>query len=95
MELDMRVYQVDLDGDLHDLRGQKGRPSRLSITNDKLRRGPAFWRETLREGRVETGIAYDSIRRTGGECVAVFRPPLLSDARQERASLLHMERSRD
>ena len=30
------------------------------------------------------GIAYDSVRFEGGECAAVFRPRLLSKARQER-----------
>jgi hypothetical protein len=30
------------------------------------------------------GIAYASVRQEGGECVAVFRPRLLSICRQER-----------
>ena len=30
------------------------------------------------------GIAYDSVRWTGGECVAEFRPRLLPNARQQR-----------
>ncbi len=30
------------------------------------------------------GIVYDSVRRTAGECAAVFRPPLLSNACQKR-----------
>ena len=38
---------------------------------------------TLRESE-SNGVAYDSVRRIGGECAAVFRPPLLSNARQER-----------
>ncbi len=81
MELDMRVYLVDLDGDLHDLRGQKAaRP--LVYHNDNHAAGQHLAR-TLREAG-SNGIAYDSVCRTGGECVAVFRPLLLSNARQER-----------
>ena len=82
MELDMRVYMVDLDArDLHDLRGQKAAHP-LVYHNDNYAAGQHLAR-TLRQAG-SNGIAYDSVRRTGGECVAVFRPPLLSNARQER-----------
>ncbi|MCY4190887.1 MAG: RES family NAD+ phosphorylase [Rhodospirillaceae bacterium] len=81
MELDMRVYQVDLDGDLHDLRGQKA-DQPLVYHNDNYAAGQHLAR-TLREAG-SNGITYDSVRHTPGECVAVFRPPLLSNARQER-----------
>ena len=81
MELDMRVYLVDLDGDLHDLRGQKAAQP-LVNRNDNHAAGQHLAR-MLREGG-SNGIAYDSICRTGGECAAVYRPPLLSNARQER-----------
>ncbi len=81
MELDMRVYLVDLNGNLHDLRGQKAAQP-LVYHNDNYAAGQHLAR-TLRAAG-SNGIAYDSIRRTGGECVAVFRPPLLSNARQER-----------
>ena len=81
MELDMRVYLVDLDGDLHDLRGQKAAQP-LIDHNDNHAAGQHL-AKTLREAG-SNGIAYDSVRRTGGECVAVFRPLLLSNARQER-----------
>ena len=51
--------------------------------------GEATERGTPVQGRTmrkagSNGIAYDSLRRAGGECAAVFRPPLLSNARQER-----------
>lgn len=81
MELGMRVYLVDLDGDLHDLRGQKtARP--LVYHDDDYAAGQHLARTLRNEG--SNGIAYDSVRRAGGECVAVFRPRLLSNARQER-----------
>jgi hypothetical protein len=81
MELDMRDYLVDLDGDLHDLRGQKtARP--LVYHHDNYAAGQHLARTLRKEG--SGGIAYDSVRRDGGECAAVFRPRLLSSARQER-----------
>lgn len=81
MELDMRVYAVDLAGELHDLRGrQKDFAPAYHKTDYAAARQLA---RALRNGG-SNGIAYDSVRREGGQCVAVFRPPLLSNARQER-----------
>ena len=79
MELDMRVYLVDLDGDLHDLRGQKA-AQLLVYHNDNYAAGQHLAR-TLRAAG-PNGIVYDSVRRREGECAAVFRLPLLSNARQ-------------
>ncbi len=81
MELDMRVYLVDLDGDLQDLRGQSDSLPLVYHGNDYT--AGQHLTHTLREVG-SNGIAYDSVRRPGGECVAVFRPPLLSNVRQER-----------
>jgi len=41
-----------------------------------------FLRATTLRDAASGGIAYSSVRRTGGECVAVFRPRLLSKGRQ-------------
>lgn len=80
-DLDMRVYAVDLAADLHDIRGMRSSH-------------PGFYHETsygeaqdlARELRSagSGGIVYASVRHEGGECVAVFRPRLLSNCRQER-----------
>lgn len=81
MELDMRVYLVDLEGELHDLRGQRTAQPLVYHTDD-YSAGQHLGR-TLRQAG-SNGIAYDSVRRAGGQCAAVFRPPLLSNVRQER-----------
>lgn len=81
MELDMRVYVTDVDGDLHDLRGQKAAQP-LVYHNDNYAAGQHLAKTLRKEG--SNGIAYDSVRREGGECVAVFRPRLLLNGRQER-----------
>ena len=81
MELEMRVYLIDLEGEFHDLRGQKATQPLIYHTDNYVE-GQHLGR-TLREAG-SNGIAYDSVRRIGGECVAVFRPPVLSNVRQER-----------
>ena len=81
MELDMRVYAVELDGRLHDLRG---REASLPLVYSRDSYGPA--QELAKRLRDEgsDGLAYDSGRHDRGECAAVFRPRLLSGARPER-----------
>lgn len=80
-EIDMRVYVADLAGDLHDLRRQSSVYS-LVFHKDNYAAGQHLAQTLRKDG--SNGIAYDSVRREGGECVAIFRPPLLSNCRQER-----------
>lgn len=81
MELDMRVYATRLVGDLHDIRRRQADLPHL-YDPDNYSASQAF-AEQLREGGSD-GIAYSSVRRPGGECIAVFRPRLLSECKQER-----------
>lgn len=81
MELDMRVYVIDLAGPMHDLRGLKG-DFPLVYHPDNYGVAQHLAVELRKKG--SHGIAYDSVRRTGGECAAIFRPPVLSNCRQER-----------
>ena len=80
-ELDMRVYAVDLDAPLHDIRGAREALPALYHPDSY-----AVSQETARRLRDEgaNGIVYASVRDAGGECAAVFRPRLLSNCRQER-----------
>ena len=81
MELDMRVLLADLRERFHDIRGRQGELPEVyaamsysvSQALGKRLRGQNSW-----------GIIYDSVRHPGGECAAVFRPPALSNCRQER-----------
>jgi hypothetical protein len=81
MELDMRVYLTDLDAQLHDIRGLRNALPAIYAAND-YSASQAFGRR-LRDQN-SWGIAYDSVRQGGGECVGVFRPPALRNCRQER-----------
>lgn len=80
-ELDMRVYAVDLNAELHDIRGiRSSQPAYYHPTSYAIAQDLAL---RLREIGSD-GILYMSVRDEGGECVAVFRPRLLSNCRQER-----------
>jgi hypothetical protein len=79
IDLDMRVYLARLDGELHDLR--KGAPAAISHPT-RYDASQALGVRLRCEG--SNGIIFNSVRDQGGTCVAVFRPRLLSDCRQER-----------
>ena len=81
MELDMRVYLTDLDAQLHDIRGLRDALPAIYAAAD-YSASQALGRR-LRDQN-SWGIAYDSVRHGGGECVGVFRPPALRNCRQER-----------
>ncbi|MGI8706205.1 MAG: RES family NAD+ phosphorylase [Sphingomicrobium sp.] len=80
-ELDMRVYSVDLNAELHDIRGMREshpafyHPTSYAVSQELAGR--------LRDEGSD-GIVYQSVRDEGGECAGVFRPRLLTNCRQER-----------
>jgi hypothetical protein len=80
-DLDMRVYAVDLEAELHDARG-------LHANHPELYHPTSYGssQHCARELRAggSNGIVYLSVRHDGGECAAVFRPRLLANCRQER-----------
>lgn len=80
-ELDMRVYAVDLEADLHDIRGKRESHPQL-YDPDEYSASQALASQLRTDG--SDGIVYQSVRDEAGECVAVFRPRLLSNCRQER-----------
>jgi hypothetical protein len=79
MELEMRCYLADVACDLHELRGRR---AELPDVYD-----PASYVASHKLGRLlrdagSNGIAFDSVRRAGGQCVAIFRPRLVQNVRQ-------------
>jgi hypothetical protein len=81
IELDMRVYAVDLDTMLHDIRGMQGILPGI-YEPDSYAASQALAIEVRNSG--SSGLAYDSVRKLGGECAAIFKPRVLSNCRQER-----------
>ena len=78
LEIDMRAYLADLDGELHDIRGRGDLAD--VYDRDSYAAGQTLARAL--KAINSCGIAYDSVRHAGGECVAVFRPPALSNCMQ-------------
>lgn len=80
IEQEKRCYLADVVCAMHDLRGRKLEladiydPSTNYVSSQRLGR-------SLRDAG-SNGIAFDSVRRAGGECVAVFRPKLVQHVRQ-------------
>lgn len=74
IEIDMRTYLANLAGNLHDIRGR----AKLTKIYDpeSYTAGQALGRQL--KAANSHGIAYDSVRAPGGECIGVFRPPVLS-----------------
>jgi hypothetical protein len=74
-EHDMRAYVARIDAELVDLRGAARRGHEALLVPDRYGASQAFARARRAEGA--NGIAYESVRRAGGECVAIFRPRLV------------------
>jgi hypothetical protein len=79
IELEMRCYLADVACELHDLRGR--RTELADIYDHSSYAASQKLGSSLREAG-SNGIAFDSVRRNGGECVAVFRPRLVQNVRQ-------------
>ena len=77
MEFDMRSYAADIVAQFHDIRGATASHATLYAA-DPNAYGPAqdFARRLRSSG--SNGIAYDSVRDPGGECVAVFKPRVIA-----------------
>lgn len=77
IEIDMRSYASDIDTPLHDIRGQQATRREL-YDPDPTHYAPAqaFARTLRDEG--SNGIVYSSVRHREGECIAVFRPRVMS-----------------
>ena len=78
-EIDMRSYLADIKTDLVDLRGY-GRRKPDFMSPDSYAASQVFGRKQREAGA--GGIVFDSVRRAGGLCVAIFRPRLVTAFRQ-------------
>jgi hypothetical protein len=79
LELEKRCYVADVSCDLHDIRTRR---RELADIYDPGSYGASqkLGRELRQAG--SNGVAFESVRRPGGECVAVYRPRLVQNVRQ-------------
>ena len=78
-EQEKRCYVADVSCELHDIRARR-RDLADIYDPDDYGASQKLGRELRKTG--SNGIAFESVRRTGGECVAVFRPRLVTNVRQ-------------
>lgn len=79
IELDMRVLRARVSGELHDVRRMRESAPEIYDPEDYTA-SQALGRRLKAAG--SGGIVYHSVRREGGECIAVFRPRLISRCQQ-------------
>ena len=80
-ELDMRVLLIDLNGELHDIVQMQEVFSKI-YDPDNYRSSQSLGQYLRANGSY--GIHYNSVRDPNGKCVAIFKPRVLSNCRQER-----------
>jgi hypothetical protein len=79
MELDMRSYLCDVSGSFHDIRGKREQMPEI-YDPDSYVASQKFARGLKLAG--SNGVAYDSVRHAGGQCLAIYRPRLIQNCRQ-------------
>src|ERR1700722_15710175 len=97
LELDMRTYLCDVAASFHDIRGKRDRSAAEGIPrspsgatrDDRMREiydpnsyvaSQKFARSLKLVG--SNGVVFDSVRHSGGQCLAVYRPRLVQNCRQ-------------
>jgi RES domain-containing protein len=77
-EITYDEYLADFNGEFHDLRGGEG--FRDYLSRDSYIASQELAERLLADGSL--GIVYPSVRHAGGECLACFRPALVSNVRK-------------
>jgi RES domain-containing protein len=77
--LQMREYLADMDAVFHDIRSDNPEFAPLYDPNSYV--ASQAFAQLLRAGE-SNGVLYNSVRHQGGECVACFRPLLITNVRQ-------------
>lgn len=76
--VEMRLYQADFHAILHDVRAAV--PENVPYHDPRsYTASQALGRTLLEQG--SNGVIYRSVRHTGGQCVACFRPALVTNVR--------------
>lgn len=73
-------YVADFSGSFHDLR--RDRTFRVCLDPTSYVESQALAEQLLEAGSL--GLVYPSVRRTGGTCLACFRPALVTNVRRKK-----------
>lgn len=81
-EVEMQSLVASIDASVHDLRNLGSERPELLDPDPECYPTTAALARSLRDAG-SNGIAYDSVRRVGGQCVALFRPRLVGPVRRD------------
>jgi hypothetical protein len=80
IDVDKRLYVATIDGEFDDIRARSMRSKLYAAAPDDYDYAQRYAHRLYRRNRVD-GIVYNSVRNPGGQCVAAFRPRIVSKAR--------------
>lgn len=81
IHVDMRSYSSNISANLVDVRNMKDSCPELYSPSTEDYSHPQLFAKKLRDSG-SNGIVYDSVRHENGECVAIFKPKVLSPVKQ-------------
>jgi hypothetical protein len=79
IDVEKRIYVATIDGSFDDIRGRSMRSKLYSAALDDYGYAQRYAHRLYARNRVD-GIVYNSVRHSGGQCVAAFRPRIVSNA---------------
>jgi hypothetical protein len=80
IDVDKRVYTATIDGSFDDIRARSMRSKLYAAALDDYGYAQRYAHALYAKNRVD-GIVYNSVRLAGGQCIAAFRPRIISKAR--------------
>ena len=80
IDVDKRIYAATIEGAFDDVRGRSMRSKLYAAAPDDYAFAQRYAHRLYDRNRVD-GIVYNSVRNSGGQCVAAFRPRIVSNAR--------------
>jgi hypothetical protein len=79
IDVDKRIYAATIAGDFDDIRGRSMRSKLYAAAPDDYDFSQRYAHRLYERNRVD-GIVYNSVRNPGGQCLAAFRPRIISRA---------------
>ena len=80
IDVDKRIYAATIDGTFDDIRARSLRSKLYAAAPDDYGYSQRYAHALYAKNRVD-GIVYNSVRLAGGQCIAAFRPRVISAAR--------------
>ena len=91
IDVDLRWVQAELRQAVHDIRRPVPGDIDFSSLHDPDHYGASQWLGRALREQASLALAYNSVRRAGGQCVAVFVPRALARARPVGHLCLHWD----